>query len=174
MAFKTRRQSGTLAKSIGAGFENIFQASCNRHQVIVIRIPDGARTYRDPRTGKPQLARVKSPFDFLITAGGQSAVIDTKTVDSNRIGYAFIDENQMRNLLEAGKSINAGYVVWFRKIDAVVFFSAFRLRTVFPGEGLGIEDGLHLGTGGDFNVRKIFEWIDDGIDKESIYQQKLL
>lgn len=169
-----RQRGGYVAKKMGSNFEELFKAACNRAGLIWVRLPDGCKQYGTLPNGKPLLHRVQTPFDFLITADGLSAVIDCKTLDSDRMSYSFIKDHQLEALLDCGRSINSGYIVWFREVDAVVFFSAFRLNKLKPGQGLGFADGLQLGTVSDFNPRVVLKWIDDGTSTEPSYQQRFL
>lgn len=170
---RTRAQAGYIANKMGSAFEELFKAACNRSSVIWKRIPNGCRTYRD-KFGKLQTKWVKTPFDFIITARGLSAVIDCKTIDSETMTYSFIKDHQLDALLDMGVSINSGYVVWFRPVDCVVFFSAFRMNRLKPDQSLKFTDGLQLGSVSDFNTEPILKWIDDGTTAEPNYQQRFL
>jgi len=116
----TKRISGLVAKRQGQSFENIFETSCQYHGLAVTRIPDGCRQVHG---GK--LIRVKSPYDFTISYRGRSAMIDTKTQAGKTFPYARIDIDQARNLSQHERQgVTAGYVVWLRDIDSVVFIAA--------------------------------------------------
>lgn len=168
---RSRSQAGYFANKMGSAFEELFKASCNRSSLIWVRIPNGCQTYRD-KTGKLCTKWVKTPFDFLITANGLSAVVDCKTIDGRTMSYSFIKDHQLDALLNAGRSINSGYIVWFREVDAVVFFSAFRMNKLKEGQSLDFVDGLQLGSVSEFNPSMCLKWIDDGTTAEPNYQQR--
>lgn len=165
-----RRMGGYKAKGIGDAFENLFNSTCHKFFIIPVRIPNGGRVYKD-RTGKMGVKLVKSPYDWLITRGGRSAVLDTKTIESGNFTYSCIDQDQLRNLNETAISIPSGYVVWYRQHDTVYFYAASVLRALKPKESLKLKDGLLLGTIGNFNPEKIFDWKDD--DQKLLFQQRI-
>jgi hypothetical protein len=168
---RTRSQAGYFAKKVGDAFEELFKAACNRAQLVWIRVPNGAQLYKD-KFGTLRTKLVQSPFDFLITANGLSAVVDCKTFEGNSLTYSQIKDHQLDALLKAGRSINSGYIVWFRELDAVVFFSAFRMNKLKEGQSLKFSDGLQLGSVSEFNPEMVLKWIDDGTTAEPNYQQR--
>lgn len=121
---------------MGALFENLFENRAKRGGITVTRMPDGCR-----QLGKDKLIRVATPFDWILSYQGQACLIDTKTTDGDRFPFSKIEAHQARELLkhhEAGTI--AGYVIWFRLSDEVVFIGANLLadvsfRTLAPKPG---------------------------------------
>lgn len=163
-----RQRAGRLAKKAGEAFEQYFEAVCRRSQVTCVRIPDGCRSYKD-RFGKLNLRRVKTPFDYMITKDGWTACIDCKTVDANTFSHSSIDPDQLRSLVETGKSVPSGYLVWFRKSDKVTFFNHKKLYEINRGESLKPEDGHFLGDIRTFNPVEIL----NGWTKPKRYQANM-
>lgn len=154
MATTARRISGLRAKRNGQNFEMRFMAACNRYGVSATRIPDGCR-----RVGARQLIPVKSPFDFVLSYQGKSAMIDTKSY-SDKMPHSGINEDQVRSMLghELQGSI-AGYVIYLREEDVMVFTPASALLAKLKVRGsIGIDDpqSVRLGTPGEFKPRLIF------------------
>lgn len=146
---------GLKAKRQGQSFENIFEVACRNHGLAVTRIPDSCR-----RVGANKLIQTKSPFDFVISYAGRSAMIDTKSCDGKAFPYSKIDPRQVLNLVDHEKEGTlSGYVVWLREIDAVVFIQAGFLeeavgkRGSFPTDSPFIK---HLGPATSFTPAAIF------------------
>lgn len=152
---KTRVLAGKTAKSAGVTFEIMFERECAKNQVICVRMPDGCRVRTGPQ-GRPVLTRVQTPFDFFFTKNGKSSCIDCKSKESGNFAYSDLTMHQVMSLQKISKSINSGYVVFFRDKDKVVFFSAEKLNLLKRRESLSADDGLLLGDSDDFNPEFIF------------------
>lgn len=154
---KARVKSGKLAKDMGNAFESIFELTCRMSGVLATRIPDGCRMIRT-RMGAVIPRRVATPFDYLITKQGLSACIDCKTVDTGNFSYSMLSEHQIKSLIAIYRSgVSAGYIVWFRKIDKVVYFRASQLNSLKPRESLKPEDGIQLGFSISFSLTPALE-----------------
>ena len=145
---------GKKSYDAGKTFEDWFKSVCEMRGLVCVRIPNGCRTI--VKAGRPRLVRCKTPFDWLISMKGRSACVDTKTFDRHFINYSDIDPDQLKALTETGASIPSGYVVWFRTINLVVFFSFDILGSIGKGESLQPEQGLILGTEANFKPAEIF------------------
>jgi penicillin-binding protein-related factor A (putative recombinase) len=146
---------GSLAKAVGDRFEAMMSNSCYRSKVVCTRIPNGA-VMRYVK-GKVIPVAVTSPFDFLLTYQGLTACVDCKTIDSGNFSYSSLTQHQVNSLMRIFESgVAAGYVVWFRESDNVVFFEAPKLRALRPRESLKESDGLSLGKFENFNSKLIF------------------
>lgn len=129
-------------------FENI----CALQQVSCIRVPDGCKSI-----GKFRLIRVKSPFDYVIGYADKIACIDLKSFGKgNTLTYSQIHQEQAIALNKIGLHGIAGYIVYHRDPDKIVFHNAHTLINLNPGGGLPWEIGLILGSSLDFDVRKLF------------------
>lgn len=168
-----RMMGGHRARSAGSSFEQLFELSCNRSQVLWVRIPNGSKTFKD-KAGKLKVKNAKSPFDYLCTKDGKTAVLDCKTLEQGNWSYSAITRHQLDALLSVGNSINAGYLVWYRKRNAVVWLSCFKLRDLRPGESLTPDDGLYLGTIENFKIENVLNWVDNGKESQLLKQQRLL
>lgn len=143
---------GWKAKKEGKNWENVFENFCALQQVSCVRIPDGCRSL-----GKFRLVRVKSPFDYVLGYADKIACVDLKSFGKgNTITYSQMHPEQLLKLNTIGLHGIAGYVIYHREPDKVVFHDAHALIGVLPGGGLPWEIGLLLGSFFDFDIRKIF------------------
>lgn len=126
-----RRVAGYLAKRAGSEFERLFMQACERNSVAVTRLPDSCK-----QVGPKRLIRVKSPYDFVCTYSARSAVIDTKTSGTDSFAHSMIDEHQVVEMIPHEFSgAKAGYVVWLRAIDMVIFIPATTLAAAMRVKG---------------------------------------
>lgn len=103
----------------GTDFEGKFYAACYVKGIAITRVPDGCR-----QAGPHKIVRVKSPFDWIISYNGKTALIDTKST-SRPLANSAIDQNQVSEMMKHwGRGVRAGYVVWFREEDRVMFIPA--------------------------------------------------
>ena len=110
-------------QAIGALFEKMFYNSCNRHHITATRMPDGCR-----QLGFKKLIRVKTPWDWILTSGGVTALIDTKTVTGDTFNHSNIKDHQVEEMIrhEIDGAI-AGYVIWVRETDKIFFVQSSHL-----------------------------------------------
>lgn len=154
---KANALRGKIAKDQGAGFEARLEFVCHRSGVLATRIPDGCKMIRT-KLGAIIPKRVPTPFDFLLTKAGYTACIDCKTVESGNFSYSMLNEFQVRSLIGIYRSsISAGYIVWFRAPDKVIFFRASQLAALEPRESLKHEEGIMLGSSNDFSLYPVLE-----------------
>jgi penicillin-binding protein-related factor A (putative recombinase) len=146
---------GIKAKAFGDLFESLFVLGCRRtNGLVVTRFPDGCKV-----VGRNQVIRVKTPCDWIITFGGVTALIDTKTTEGESFPFSKIEKHQVSEMLRhelAGAK--AGYVIWFRKTDDVLFVSASLLASLMLQRGSIKPKGYsaHLGNSRDFKAQIIF------------------
>lgn len=155
MATIRKMRAGATAKSIGSAFEHLILSSGSRDGVAIIRIPNGCETKRWRTATGPatKLVRVHSPFDFCAFHLGRAVVFDAKTIASGRFVHSAITPHQLHYLAQCGRHVAAaGYLVWYRDEDAVIWHSHRRLIALKPRESLGIADGLHVGSGGSLSL----------------------
>lgn len=147
---------GRKAKSAGSFFEHAIEHQANRENIMFIKIPDGCRRVRTPIGLK--LIPVKTPFDFVIGKNGTVCFFDAKSFDKNRLTRSDVVLHQITSLysFETEKFI-AGYLVYFRPINEIVFFDASQLVGLEKtGISLNAEDGTYLGSIEKFNISKLF------------------
>ena len=134
------------SKIEGNAFEEILARAARFEGIAIIKIPDGAR--RVPRPGgRPLLLPVKTPFDFFFAKNGKVAVVDAKTTSGSNFSYGMITVHQVLSLLDMeNNGVRAGYIVYFRKVNQIVFLSATQLALLRPLQSLTPADGMNLGT----------------------------
>lgn len=150
-----RRIAGKKAKSYGDMFEGIFETQCLLNKLEFVRIPDGAKVVGSGKFQK--IIRVKSPFDYIVSNQVFAAFIDTKTTDKDRFAFSDINQSQVDELGKLDKAGPSGYVIWYREINCVVFYTTETLVNLRPRQSLKFEDGLHLGGVKDFNLNIVFD-----------------
>lgn len=142
-----RRIGGLKAKRNGQLFENVVKSQCERLGWAVVRIPDGSRTL-----GLNKIIRVKSPFDFCIAKRGNVIFFDAKSWEGATWAKSKVNDKQVEHLLklEAAWQVS-GYMVFFKKIDRVIFFTATQLDSLNARESLLPGQGIDLGSIKDFD-----------------------
>lgn len=136
-----RAKGRKSTKGIGNAFENILEIPAKRSGISVVKIPSGVKWVM--RRAIP----VKTPFDFMFCRDGVAVFLDAKSTSSSNFSKSMITDHQLSSLLELERQgFRAGYVVFFRGIDRVVFFSATQLNSLFPRESLKPGQGMDLGS----------------------------
>jgi penicillin-binding protein-related factor A (putative recombinase) len=141
---------------IGKSFEDQFFRLALNKRMAVTRIPDGCK-----RGGK-LLFPVKTPWDFVLSFGGKTALIDTKTSKDETFAHSKITIHQVTEMgFHVAQMCVAGYVIWFRHTDQVIFISApvllkcSQIRGSFSAKHPGCKI---LGNSlAETDLRKIFE-----------------
>lgn len=123
---------GKAQQAFGSLFEELFHMTCGRTQgMAVTRFPDGCRV-----VGKNKVIRIKTPCDWILTFGGVTALIDTKTTESDSFPFSKIEKHQVKEMaIHAQSGARSGYVIWFRKSDDVVFMSSLFLLGLINQRG---------------------------------------
>lgn len=149
---RLRKQTPQTPQSNGKGFEDIFEKSARRQGWAVIRIPNGCKN-----GWKGKLIRVKSPFDFLLAKRGcGNLCIDTKTLFEETFKFSEIREHQVDALLAMEiEGVPAGYLVWFRPINRIIFFHASVLARAQPNTSLKPADGIDIGDAWSMKISNI-------------------
>ena len=147
----TKRLAGRKAYHNGKSFEDLVRIAGLRENIHVIPMPLGMK-----RVGRKCIP-VKTPFDMTLLLNGKAVFVDCKSFELSRLTYSMLTPHQVMSLrqIEATNHI-AGYLVFFRECDRIVFFSASSLTTLTHGSGLGPEHGLNLGTELDFKLSHLF------------------
>ena len=148
-----RRLAGARAKAIGASFEGMFDRWCQRDLVTCTRMPDGCK-----QIGPRRIIRVTTPWDYVLTHRGTSALIDTKTTAAKAFSHSMIKHHQAEEMFRHHHSgARAGYVIWFQASDRIVFIPAADLVKRLTTVG-SIPDtaGTHLGSASALFPSRIF------------------
>lgn len=151
---------GKESQEQGRAFEEYFSDSCKRQGFVSIKLPLGAIVYGSTSFGKPKFRLAKSPFDFIV--GGQigghavAAYIDCKTNQGATFPRSLIDWKQVENLeLFSRFGHPSGYLVHFRKLEQIYFFSVKQLMSC---EGsLKPEHGVLLGGLFDMSIKSLWK-----------------
>lgn len=121
---------------IGKAFETKIETILELKGYTVIRIPDGCR-----QASAFKIIRTKTPFDFLAHKPGSSIHFDAKSTKDKTFRYSLVNHDQVKHLLGLQRSgFRAGYIIEFSTLEKVLFASASKLMSLFPGESLKIDD----------------------------------
>lgn len=143
------------SSQIGSGFEELFLKSARLTGVNCVRIPNGAK--RVWFNGSAKLVPQKTPFDFMLSIKERAAYIDTKHTDKGTYKHSDLKPHQVEALFSFERHGHvAGFVVYFKAIDWVVFFWASQALALQEGEGLKPSEGYGLGKLFEFRVKNIF------------------
>ena len=144
------------ARQAGREFEDLFEKMARFDGLLVRKIPLSCKAYQD-RQGMTRYHPIDSELDWqVLDRNGRIAFLDTKSFHGERFPISAFEEHQVtlaQTLNEWGHV--AGFCIWFRKYNIVVFFTGAQVAALEEGS-LGPEEGLHLGSGFDFNISKIF------------------
>jgi hypothetical protein len=142
---------GAKAKASGRLFENILAAHCDALGIKFEQLPSGCRWI-----GKRAIP-AKSPFDFIMSKNGVAVVFDAKSIDAKTFGKSLCKPHQVESLFGFEVSgLTAGFIVWLRAIDEVVFFPAGKLKALAPRCSLKPCDGIPLGKRNTLTLEGLF------------------
>ena len=101
---------------------------------------------------------MKSNLDLtIISDSGMVGFFDAKSFDSNFFTYSKIDSEQIKRADEYNRwSVPAGFIVLFREINRISFYSGSDLIAGGPGHRFLLTDGLLLGRLETFDLRLLF------------------
>ena len=154
MAKIGRILQGRKTKADGEAFENWFKTMAQLQRWHCLKIPDGSKTVRT-REGL-KVVRAKAPFDFILAKNKVSLFVDAKICSENRFNHARLTVHQITELKKfEDEGFFAGYVVYFKKLHQIVFFSATQLTRLMAHSSLTPEQGISLGTTSGINVNLI-------------------
>lgn len=137
----------------GKGFEKIFEVQC-RYKSL------------NPKKNHPT-ARFKKGGGFLLEKGdldfkviqrpGRVGYVDCKSFGGTSFTYSELDKRQVERAVEYSEwGVPAGFVVWHRGNNEVVFYSAHKIAFKGPRSNFSTQDGVSLGTLQNFDPRLIF------------------
>lgn len=136
----------------GSAFEDLFFKQAQRNGLLVIK-----NHYTAKFTYKGRLQIVKGELDFkMISQQGDVGYFDCKSYDGEYFTYSQIDEDQLKRAITYNNwAVPSGFVVWFRKVNLIVFFSGHVIARKGARERFDMEDGLVLGRWDNFNLRPL-------------------
>jgi len=146
-----KRIAGLKSKRSGEQFERFFEIRCRQLGISCVRIPDGCR-----QIGPKQTMRVKTPFDYIVGFGKSVIFVDLKSTTSNRFTYSQIDQFQLKALSLLSQHQGAGYLIYYRTSQELVYYKAGELLVVERGSGLEDSQGIRLGKIFEANLRGLF------------------
>ncbi len=139
----------------GKNFELFFDGHCRMHGWNIM----GAGQSSGFSKGK--MFRKKSLMDRIVTGQINGVPIagffDLKSHGQKSFSHSLIKRHQVDTMLgpyEMGHS--AGYIIWFRLVDKVVFINARELANLRSGQSFGPDSGLILGGIDNFKLEKVF------------------
>jgi hypothetical protein len=134
----------------GKQFEVLFDKLALMRGFYPIRIPNGFQiTQQFPLKG----FLIKSPFDYILEHNDHGiAFLDLKTIATKKFPTALIKPHQIKILDRLGSKNVAGFLVWYRKVDLVVFFTA---KHASLSANLCMADGLAIGKLHDMDLVKL-------------------
>jgi len=137
-------------RDYGQAFEQIF---LERGQLNGLFVRKNPLSCRHVWGGRLQL--VKGLLDFmLVSPHGIVGFFDTKSFGGDKFAFSEIDEGQLKMADTFNKwNVPAGFVVYFRDLDAVVYFKAGDLYRKGPRSSFGVIDGKYLGTVFNFDLK---------------------
>jgi hypothetical protein len=139
---------------VGAEWESHLDRVARSQQIVPLNLdPPGKWTPHGFR--KP-----KSKFDRVFVApGAKSIFCDAKTTGSKSFSCGKIELHQLKALMDVGRNAPAGYLVWFRSGDQVVWFNWQLLYrgVTGPDKSLKPEQGILLGGLLSFRFQPIFD-----------------
>lgn len=142
------------AVSIGAEWETHLKTIARFQNIVPISLDR-------PAQWSPQgYRKQKAQFDFIFLGPNAKVIcFDAKTTGLKRFPCDKINPDQLKHLMDAGQNCPSGYLVWFRPVDKIVWFSwqeLFRIITG-PDRSLVPERGLFLGPFQTFKFQPIFD-----------------
>lgn len=107
---------------------------------------------------KDKLEFIPGELDFKIMQKGKVGFFDCKSFNDERFSYSMLDKAQIeRAELYNDYGTVAGFIVWFRKVNQVVYFTGQQIAKIGPKTSFGVEDGQSVGQYELIDLRPIME-----------------
>jgi hypothetical protein len=102
---------------------------------------------------------MKSQLDLtLITNDGKVGFFDAKSFNGDKFAYSALNPQQIeRAALYNEWEVQSGFVVLFRKMNRICFFSGRAIVLGGPRTSFSSLDGLFLGRLESFDLRRLFK-----------------
>jgi hypothetical protein len=150
-------RSGRMAQAGGASWESMFEIKCKMQRFECTRVPDGCR-----QLGPKKIVRVVSPWDYVISSPAGVALLDTKVCQNNFPHSGIVDHQVDEMVKHRRNGVEAGYIIWMRLADTVLYARADLLATWRKTKGSVHPDNcVFLGTYESMDLRKIFDIQED-------------
>lgn len=140
----------------GKSFEAIFETRCRLERFHVTK--NGLKALHGVG-GKVRL--YKSDLDYrLIQAGGRCGFFDCKNYEGSHFTFSQLTLHQIQKAIQYNElGVQAGFVVWLRSPDLVMFYSGVAVLLNGPGSRFDHSNGLLLGKSFDFSLKNIMNSI---------------
>lgn len=153
---------GKKSHDEGAAFEEFFALNCNRSGFNWLKLQPGARIYGKDQSGRPKWKLVQCPFDYLVAGNlnglAVAAYIDCKSINDDAFYSSMIDWDQINNLLTFESCGHpAGYVIYFRKIQKIVFVRSSKIQAIGNSRTIRPDDGVTLGDLYSFDLTLLWK-----------------
>ena len=101
----------------------------------------------------------KAQFDFIFIGRNAKVIcFDAKTTGQPRFQIGKINTDQLKHLMDAGQNCPAGYLVWFRRGDKIVWLNwQVLFQAISAAQAILPENGVVLGGFHSFKLAQIFE-----------------
>ena len=151
MATIKKIKSGYEAKREGELFERMIEGQTLKQKFHSIKIPMGAKML-----SAFKMIQVATPFDFILFHQKGVIALDAKSTKGLRFNASSITPHQLIQLSKVEqKGHKAGYLVNFRELDQVIFYSASKLSQLTKLTSLLPTDGLLVGDKMGIDLLKI-------------------
>ena len=140
---------------VGKEWESHLDTIARTQQIVPLNIDPPGKFIRGVGFRKP-----KSKFDRIFIAPGAKAIFcDAKTTGSKSFSCSKINIDQLKALMDVGRNAPAGYIVWFRNGDQIVWFNWQLLYQTVTGpvKHLKPEQGILLGGLLSFRFQPVFD-----------------
>lgn len=147
----SQAQANRLA---GARFEKALEHFARMQGMLVVRQPLAFRWRRGGRA-----TAIRAELDYaLVTRAGQVTWADAKSWGQPRYPRSALTPHQVARACTYNQhNVPAGFIVEFRCVDAVVFFTGQKAHSLRPGQSLAPHDGLLLGSCQRFWPMRLFD-----------------
>ncbi len=164
MTTNARRIAGRKSQQNGKLFERIFERACARQGAAIIHVKDGGR-----QVSKNFFIREKTSCDWIVAHRSRVFICDTKHFsDTERLTRSRLVEHQVRKAFEFWQQgIASGYLIWFRLVDRVCFFTGEHLWNIWNGgKSMHFTEGTDLGKITEFRIEEVFK-----IHEKNLYRR---
>lgn len=136
----------------GKFFESLFVSQSQRCGLLARQ---NHLTARKLANGKVQI--LASNLDFtVIGRNGEVAFIDCKSFGGDFFKYSQLDAKQVEQaLLFNERYVPSGFVVYFRPVNRICYFSGIEIKERGAGSRFSAKDGMYLGKWDNFDLKLI-------------------
>lgn len=136
----------------GNAFEDIFERLLRYQGFLPIKNRLSVKVI-----GPKKFIPEKSQLDYtVINREGQVGFFDCKSYREDSFPFSRITKHQIDKAIMFNHwLVSAGFIVWLRSINLVVYFSGFHIEQM-QGKSLGPKDGIILGPLENFRFSEVF------------------